>query len=285
MNPDSTDGVKLAIVGELGVTRCSFGVQTFDEAGLRLLGRRHDAKTALRVVKEAADMGFASVNVDLIHGWPGQTAEIQEKDIYILSNLDIHHISNYSLIVEEDAIAGELFRRLSADGAEDGEGERASWDRIECLLEDFGFEHYETSNFGRPGHRCLHNVLTWMGEEYLGIGVAAHSHIGGRRFANVDTVGEYLTRCGGGRSCEAFSEELDPEAKARECAAFWLRLFEGIDVEAFKRRTGYDVFSLYADVLPAFLSRGIMEVAGGGGRLRVAKEYQPVLDAVLADLI
>lgn len=286
LNPDSADDEKLALLRAMGITRCSFGVQTFQPDGLRLLERRHDAETAAAVVARAAAMGFASVSVDLIMGWPGQTPAMLAEDLRRAVDLGIRHLSCYQLILEEDSRSYQKLASLSAGDGEDAA--RRLWDVCEEVMAGGGFEHYETSNYARPGFRCRHNVNTWRGGEYLGLGLAAHSHLGGRRFANTADLGDYLAYAGNPERITAFSEKLEAEAKARETAVFWLRLFDGIEVEAFRRQTGYDLSRLYRRELPALLARGLLEQtrdADGVERIRVPATLQPVLDSILVELV
>ena len=284
LNPDSVDQNKLELLRKYGVNRCSFGVQTFSEQGLRLLGRRHDAATAIGRIGEAKKIGFSSLSLDLINGWPGQTPEEWKEDLRKTVDLGVQHISCYTLILEEGS---KSFAALSALTLEDDSGERARdfWEMTHDILAAAGFVQYETSNFALPGYACQHNVHTWQGKEYLGVGVAAHSYLGGRRFANTDLVDAYLACNFITNACEIYSERLEPEARAKECAVFWLRLFEGIDAVEFKERTGFDFFALYRNELPGLLQQGILECDKNKTRIRISERYQPILDSVLVDLV
>lgn len=285
-NPDSADTEKLLMLRECGINRMSFGVQTFSSVGLALLERRHDRETACRAVTEAVRLGFASVSLDLIVGWPGQSVDMMREDLRRAIDLGVRHISCYQLILEETSGG---YARLSAllDGVDD-EHERRLWDACEEFLESRGFVHYETSNYALPGYQCRHNLDTWRGMDYLGIGLGAHSHVAGSRFANTVDLQRYLEKSADPEAITVFSENLDPVAKARECAVFWLRVFEGIDLAAFARKTGFDFFALYEKESPPLLSRGVLECAENGQGIRyvrVAKRFQPVLDAVLVELV
>ncbi|MDR1536275.1 MAG: radical SAM family heme chaperone HemW [Planctomycetota bacterium] len=284
LNPDSADREKLAILRDNGVNRCSFGVQTFDPAGLSLLGRRHGASLARRALETAAGLGFESLSLDLIHAWPGQTPAAYARDLSLAAGLGVNHLSCYGLSLEPGTV---LAARLEEAGWEKPgeEEELAFWRLGEDFLAERGFEHYETSNFARPGFACRHNLEIWKGGEYLGIGAAAHSHLAGRRFANSGEVRTYLAVLAGGRLPEAFSETLAPREKARECAVFWLRLSAGVDLEEFRARTGFDFLSLYAGELPDLLERGCLVLDPAGKNIRVPPRLQPVLDAILPELV
>ena len=283
LNPDSCDREKLQLLLQYGINRVSFGVQTFNNQGLRLLQRRHSAETARKAVSLAVHMGFSSVNVDIIHGWPGQTDELLLDDLINIVDLEVQHISSYTLIVDADACCYDQYRALLGGDEVDGDRGRRYWEKIENFLENKGFRHYETSNFCRDGYQCLHNVATWRGGEYLGIGLGACSHIEGERFGNTTDINTYIQCSNVKDAVVAYREKLEGEEKARECAVFWLRLFDGVELDAFFTQTGFDFCTLYNDVLPGLLREGILEM--GKGRVWVARRYQPVLDSVLEQLI
>ncbi len=280
VNPDSCTEEKLNILRDSGVNRLSLGVQTFDPAGLRLLKRRHNREQAIRAVKMAKQTGFPAVSIDLINGWPEQTEQCVRDDIETAIQLGIHHLSNYNLILEPSAAEYARYCELLGGEVADEEVGRRNWEIAEELLALRGFIHYETSNFSHPGFQCKHNVMTWKGGEYLGIGLSACSHIAGARRGNTDDFGLYCKDpCG----AAAYSEKLSPKEKAKECAVFWLRLFEGVDLAEFGERTGFEFVELYRGVLDRLVSDGIVAVEGG--KVRVVKEFHPVLDSVLEELV
>lgn len=287
INPDSLDSDKLYLMRQFGINRCSLGVQTFSDDGLILLNRRHDARIAQEKVAMAVAGGFASVSLDLISGWPGQSEKGLEADLRKAVELGVNHLSCYNLMLEEGS---SLRRTMDKRGLkEKNEDEmRRFWDLTESVLEEAGFIHYETSNFARPGFACRHNTNIWKGKDYLGAGSSAHSYIRGRRFANHGDACSYISMIKEKGEAEVFSESLGPESRARECAVFWLRLFEGMDCGEFLERTGFDFMALYSTILPQFVEDKILEIdknPDGGVLVRVKKEMHPVLDAILVDLI
>ena len=284
INPDSASREKLRLLRDSGVNRCSFGVQTFSEKGLRLLGRRHNAAKARKAVETAVLLGFSEISLDLMFAWPGQDKKSFLQDLKQAVSLGITHLSCYQLTLEEDS---RFYNDLSKNNIHEinADHNREFWDTAEQVLREDGFEHYETSNYCRPGHVCRHNVAIWKGGNYLGIGSAAHSHLENRRFANVSDAEKYIAALTEDRLPEVFSETLNPEAKAKECAIFWLRLFEGVEMEEFKTRTGFDFRELYAGTLPGLLERGWLEFSEGGKRIRVGEKHQPILDSILVELV
>lgn len=273
LNPETASSEKLSLLHDHGINRVSFGAQTFSPAGREVLERRHGPEDVFRAVAEAQRVGFRSVNLDLINGWPGQDAEAALEDLRISVDLEIQHISYYALILDDEARAFHKLSNLLKSDYDDKA--REIWDRAEEFLARRGFAHYETSNYARPGFCCRHNVMVWKGGEYLGLGLAAHSHWGGRRFGNLTDLGEYVAR--GGLDVEAFSERLEGKAKARETALFWLRLFAGIDRAEFRHRTGYELSEIYDRFPPG--------VESTADRVWVPPHLQPVLDAILVDMV
>lgn len=287
LNPDSCGEAVLDALLEKGVNRCSFGVQTFDAAGLAFMRRRHDAKTANKAVSMAKQKGAHSVNIDLIAAWPGQTIAVLRDDIARAADLGVTHISCYSMMIEAE---GAFRRSLDEIGMreKDDDEERKFWDTTNELLARSGFVRYEVSNFARPGFECRHNLSIWKGGAYQGVGASAHSYIDGRRFANFDSVDQYIEAIRANASTEQFSECLGKEARARECAVFWLRLTEGVALDDFQKTTGMDFLNLYATELPPLLDAGMLVVSRGeDGKkyVRVPEDYFPVLDSILIELV
>lgn len=285
INPDTITKEKLILLKECGVNRCSFGVQTFSDEGLRLLNRRHTAEAAIKAVKLAQQVGFQSLNIDLINGWPKQTESQLCADIAVAGELEIQHISYYNLIIEDAAAWSQKLRSDLAGPEEEEERGRRFWEILEDRLTEQGFIHYETSNFAQPGHHCRHNVAIWKGGDYQGIGLAAHSHRYGRRFANTSDMEQYLRCSAAPQEIEIFSEQLEPVAKAKETAIFWLRLFEGINLREFKEKTGRNMTELYSKELPFLMKHGALEFDETNNYIRVPQKQQPILDAIIEYLL
>lgn len=287
LNPDSCGESVLDALLEKGVNRCSFGVQTFDSAGLAFMRRRHDAKTADKAVTLAIKKGVRSVNIDLIAAWPGQAISVLRDDIARAVDLGVTHISCYSMMIEEYGKFRQYLDTLGIREKDDDEA-RKFWDTTNDLLARAGFVRYEVSNFAKPGFECRHNLSIWKGGAYHGIGAAAHSYIDGRRYANFDGVDQYIDAMRSGASTERFSERLDETAKARECAVFWLRLTEGVALADFRKTTGIDFLDLYKTELPPLLDSGILVFSrdeDGKQYIRVPEDYFPVLDSILVELV
>lgn len=283
LNPDSVNAAKLAVLRENGINRCSFGVQTFDAFGLSVLERRHTADQAEQAVMLARKAGFEQINIDLIVGWPGQNQDILIKDCRRAIEVGTDHLSCYMLISDENT---EFTKKIEARGLhfQSDMESRETWDVVEAELSG-AFHHYEVSNYAKPGCECRHNLATWKGGEYFGFGAAAHSHVGGSRFANCDSTAEYCHLVLKGESPVVFSETLPPLQKARETAVMWLRLTEGINATEYASRTGFGLDEVYPDILPSLIARGMLEWDGPKATLRVRREWYPLLDTILVELV
>ena len=243
-----------------GVSRLSLGVQSLDDDTLRRLARTHNAAGAAAAVRLARAAGVPSVNIDLIYGLPWQTLASWSDGLDRALETEPDHISLYALMVEE----GTPLATLVARGRWSVPDDDAVADMYEAALPRLaaaGFEHYEVSNWARPGHASRHNLVYWRNEAYLGFGAGAHSYVAGRRFWNVKPVEGYIRRRARRESVVAGSETLPPEARMGETAVLALRLRrEGIDFERFGARFGVDPLRQWGAVFDELAGTGLIEV-------------------------
>ncbi len=174
-NPDDLSPTKLQTWRELGVNRLSVGVQSFDARALTLLGRSHDAGLARDRIGAALDR-FPNLNVDLIYGWPGQTADDWRQDLAEVLALGVPHLSLYCLTFESRTLLGRKSERgLIVPPPDD---DAATFYQIACeILADAGYDHEEVSNWSKPGHSCGHNWLYWQDHHFVGVGAGAHGYL------------------------------------------------------------------------------------------------------------
>src|SRR5438876_3697691 len=225
-NPGSVSARKAALLFKVGVNRISLGVQSWDDALLKILGRDHNAHQAEESFRLLRDAGFSNINVDLMFGLPGQTAEQWEVTLKKTIQLQPQHISAYCLTYEEDT---EFFLRHSCgELRSNADLEAEFFELAMSLLEEAGYEQYEISNYARRGYASTHNRAYWTGEDYLGIGPSAFSTFGMRRWQNVPDYREYIARVLAGRSVIKSTEELTPEMKHTEQIALSLRTRNGV---------------------------------------------------------
>jgi oxygen-independent coproporphyrinogen-3 oxidase len=181
-NPDNVTEELLTTYRAGGVTRLSFGVQSTSAHVLAALGRVHDRANVVRCVELARALAFDSFNLDVIYGGAGETLEDWRRTLVDLVELDPPHVSAYALTVE----AGTPLA-LDPTRHPDDDDQADKYLAAVAALDGAGYEHYEISNWAKPGHECRHNLLYWTMGEYQGIGCAAHSHRDGRRFWNLRT--------------------------------------------------------------------------------------------------
>jgi oxygen-independent coproporphyrinogen-3 oxidase len=220
-NPSTADAEKFAALRAAGFNRLSLGVQALNDADLRALGRRHSAAEALAAYAAARQAGFANVNVDVIFSIPGSSRQRWQHTIRQLLTLAPEHISTYALTIEE----GTRFAQREHHGrlqpvSEDDDAWAYAW--VMETLSAAGYEHYEVSNFARPGYRARHNWGYWYGVDYLGVGLAAHSLLAGRRHWNRRHLRHYIATLETGQDPCAGAEVLDPVTMRHE--RLWLQL-------------------------------------------------------------
>lgn len=225
-NPATFDLAKARLFRDLGVRRVSLGIQSFDPETLRRLGREHDpaqARDAVRLLREA---GIPSINLDLMFSVPGLSAEAWRDTLETAVALEPDHISAYNLTYEEDTEFIERLRRAEFDLDEDRDARQ--FFLAHDVLTNSGFEHYETSNYARPGHESSHNRGYWRGEDYLGLGPSAVSTIDDSRHRNVADTERYVGMISALGHARVEHEALTPEDLRLERLALMLRTRDGV---------------------------------------------------------
>lgn len=265
-NPGTVDAAYLSLLRAGGVNRLSFGVQTFDDALLRRIGRIHTAAEACVAVRQARAAGFRNLSLDLMYGLPGQTRAGLEASVRQALALVPQHISIYGLQVEE----GTAFARAQAAGRlalpSDEESE-AMYDYMTTALPAAGYARYEISNFARPGFESRHNLGYWQDVPYLGVGAAAHSYLDGQRYENPRGIEEYLAALRESGRARREEEPLTRATSMEEFAFLALRTARGIDRARFAARFGCALASVYADAIARMRARGFLEEDAQGVRL------------------
>lgn len=259
-DPASVTLEALAGFRDIGVTRLSFGVQSFQPALLKTLGRLHLAEDGPRVLAWAREVGFTNLNLDLIFGVPGQTLALLEADLTQTFAAEPDHISLYNLTYEE----GTPFFRMKQKGQlqpieEDEEVAMFSLIRERCLAQ--GYRHYEISNFARPGFTSRHNANYWKGGSYLGLGAGAHSFTNtpawGRRWSNERRPQTYIQQALENGRARSTEETLTRSQARGEFLFLNLRQLDGVALAAFMERFGASLFHEFPHVRD-FLAEGLL---------------------------
>jgi len=274
-NPEDLDPERLLDYACAGVNRLTIGVQALDDALLGLMGRPHDAGQAMAAVAAAKRSPVRSVGVDLILGLPGQRRAAALEGIARLADLGVDHLSLYLLEVHEGTRLGKDLARARRTPMDDDEAARLYEEAAE-FLEGRGFEHYEISNFARPGHRSRHNVKYWTDQEYLGFGPSAHSYVGGRRWANTSDLAAYLAL--GGAGCARVEDKRSQRLRAIEALVAGLRLADGVDLGVLRARYGSDFIPPDDAVVGGLAGAGLL--ASESGRLRLTRRGRLVSNEI-----
>ena len=265
-NPDDITSEKLRLFRELGINRLSLGVQSFDEAELRFLGRRHTARQTLAAIDLIRAAGFTNLGLDLMYGLPGQTAATWLKTLETALSFAPEHLSCYQLTImagETPALRTPMARQAARGelSLPDEETQREFFFLTPNFLTARGYLHYEVANFARQGPQagslchycCRHNLKYWTRTPYLGLGPGAHSFDGRRRWWNVSSVQEYCSSLNAGQAPVAEAETLTPEQIRLETLALGFRTREGVSLATIREHPGAD--AMIAELTQAGLVR------------------------------
>ncbi len=282
-DPETVTEEKAAAWVAAGINRVSFGVQSFCDEELQAAGRMHRRADVYRAAAILRAAGIENVSFDLIAGLPKQTRGSWRESLDSLVKLVPEHVSVYLLEVDEGSrLGGEIFRggkRYSA-GDVPSDDDMAEFYETACsVLRAAGYEHYEISNWAKPGFASRHNLKYWRREAYLGFGAGAHSFSGTERWANVHDAAGYVNAVMAGRLPVEQHEVLTAESALEEELFLGLRQLEGIDLERIERQYGVSLDSRFARLTSA----GLIEREGSVARL--APERISVSNEVFVELM
>lgn len=261
-NPKTVDKEKLLVMKESGVNRVSVGVQSFSDNELLKLGRIHTAKDAEDTVMLLKECGFENISIDLMCAIPDQTIESFKYTLNKAFSLSPAHISCYSLILEEGT---PLFceNEMGALVLADEDTEREIYELACSEMEKHGYNQYEISNFAKKGKSSRHNEKYWSCEEYIGVGLSAHSYIDGVRYSNTDDFSSYIK----GEFESGERNVLSKEDKMSEFMFLGLRKTCGVSQEEFSKRFCIDMKKVFEKPLSKFMKMGMIEEENGNFRL------------------
>lgn len=242
-NPGTVSKERAEILKGYGVNRVSMGLQAWQDDHLKRLGRIHTIKEFCKSYELLRKSGIENINIDIMSGLPFQSMEELEETLENVAELKPEHISSYSLIVEEGT---PLWNEVES-GKFELPGEDTEMDmywRTEEILNSFGYNHYEISNYALKGYECRHNITYWKEEEYYGVGAGAHSFVNGERYSNICSINEYIEGINGsGSVCQR--DILKPEDFRSEFMFLGLRMLKGISIKEFKDRFNIDIYDVY----------------------------------------
>ena len=282
VNPGTVDDAKLAVLTGAGVDRVSLGVQSFYQSELDVLERTHAPNNIPEGVQRCRNHGISRINLDLIFGIPGQTLVGWLESIQRAIDLGVEHLACYGLTYEPGTTltaARDSGRLIPCDEALEADMYLAAIDKLTAAA----YEQYEISNFARPGQRCLHNLIYWQNKPYIGVGPSAAGYLNGTRTKNVSSIEGYLRMIEQEGHAVVDSEHLTGPALAAETAMLQLRTNDGLEFEAFLKRTGIDAREAFRSTTGTYAKKGWLTVTDQG--LALTRDGRLMADTIIADLI
>lgn len=277
VNPDDVDSNLVRCLVNNGVNRVSMGAQTFDDERLRWLHRRHSSKQVYEAVDCLRHGGIARISVDLMYGFPNQTAEQWQYDIDEVIKLGVEHVSAYSLMYEEGT---PLYRLLEKHEIKENDEELSllMYNMLVEQLRSAGYEHYEVSNFALPGCRAQHNSSYWNDTPYIGLGAAAHSYNRSVRQWNVSDIDAYMEAINEGR-VPFEQESIDADTHYDDLVTTALRTSDGLDLTMLSAQHQDYLLKM---AQPHLLAK---RMERKGNRIRICENSFMISDMIMSDLM
>ncbi|MDQ1163457.1 oxygen-independent coproporphyrinogen-3 oxidase [Chryseobacterium sp. SORGH_AS 447] len=280
-NPDDLDKNFLKGLSDSVVNRLSIGTQSFFEADLKLMNRAHTANEAEDSIKRAQDFGFENLSIDLIYGSPTSNLEIWKENLYKTIALEVPHISSYALTVEPKTALENWISKGKVMSPKEEEQNREFY-YLSDFLKDRGFEHYEVSNFARPGFYSRHNSSYWKYKEYLGIGPSAHSYNGTDiRSWNVANNQQYIKKLNANLLAKE-EELLSREDQFNEMIMIGLRTIWGVDLESLKGKFDDRILEHFQREIKQKLDEEILVIENN--HLKIPEKHWFMADGIASDL-
>jgi oxygen-independent coproporphyrinogen-3 oxidase len=279
-NPDDVTPEKAAAWKNLGINRLSIGIQSFFEEELRWMNRAHNADQAKACIENSYAAGIDNLSIDLIYGSPLLTDDMWQQNVETAIGYGIKHLSCYALTVEEKT---PLHKNISLQKTIDVDNDKQARQFLQLMewLRNAGYEHYEVSNFAKPGFRSKHNSSYWKGFSYLGLGPSAHSFNGRERRWNIANNNVYIKSINGG-GAEREIEKLTPSQQLNESIMISLRTMEGIDLNKMQMEWGEKERKRIEKDLTKYLRTGLIKMSNDHAQL--TDEGMLRADGIAADL-
>ncbi len=279
-NPGQVNLEMLELLYSLGINRISIGAQSFNDNELECLGRIHNSTAIGKAVHQARQVGFKNISIDLIFAICGSTQKTWQHSLEQAIALYPEHISAYSLTIEPDTPLGKAIEN-GKYSAIDESTDRAMYEQAIEVLSKAGYEHYEISNFAKPGYECRHNIGYWQNRPYIGLGPSASSSTGTCRTRNFSDIKTYVNAVESGQSCVEESISINNKEKVCETAVLNLRTRYGIDIKEFKKFTGQNPCELFAEPIRIHCKQGLLNIEQD--RIFLTAKALPIADYVLCD--
>lgn len=252
VNPGTVSKEKLCRFKEMGVNRLSIGLQAWQNELLQGIGRIHKLNDFLETYKEARKLHFDNINIDLMFGLPNQTLEQIEETLIEIIKLNPEHISCYSLIIEEET---PFYTKYENDELTlpSEEVEREMYSKIKKSLQENGYNQYEISNFSKLGKECIHNLVYWNLDEYIGCGAFAHSYINHNRYKNVESIRDYIKKINNNEKVKLEIHHNTLKDDMEEFMFMGLRKINGVDINEFQKRFNKNIYEVYGKIIDKYL--------------------------------
>ena len=268
VNPDSVSLEKLIEYKNSGINRISIGLQSTKNKLLKEIGRVHNFEQFKQAYNNIKIAGFKNINIDLMIALPNQTLEDVEESLTEIMSLNPSHISVYSLILEDET---KIFKEVKKGNLKlpDDELERKMYWNVKKSLEKNGFMQYEISNFSKPEKESKHNLNCWNQDEYLGIGVSAHSFFNNIRFSNTINLNDYIKNIQNDKYTknQTIHEILSLDERKKEFMILGLRKIKGIEIKKFKEKFGENPIYIFRNQINKLVNENLIEIDGDFIRL------------------
>ena len=280
-NPDDLNKIFLKEISDSPINRLSIGTQSFFEEDLKMMNRAHSASEAESSIKRAQDFGLENISIDLIYGSPTSNMEIWKENLNITIALEVPHISSYALTVEPKTALEKWIENGKIKSPKEVEQNREFF-YMKDFLKDHGFDHYEISNFGKPGFHSKHNSSYWKYQEYLGIGPSAHSYNGNDlRSWNIANNQQYIKKLSLNNLAKE-EEILSQEDQFNEMLMIGLRTMWGVDLNSLKDKFNDKILEHFQNEVKPKIDDGILITEDN--HLKIPEKHWFMADGIASDL-
>lgn len=280
-NPDDLDQTFLKELSHTPINRLSIGTQSFFDEDLKMMNRAHNSGEAESSIKRAQDFGFENISIDLIYGSPTSNFEIWKKNLSKTIELEVPHVSSYALTIEPKTALNTWISQGKIAAPKEAE-QHEEFFYMTDFLKDHGFDHYEISNFGKPGFHSKHNSSYWKYQEYLGIGPSAHSYNGrNERSWNVANNQLYINSLHQNKLAKE-TEILSEKDQFNEMLMIGLRTIWGVDLSSLKEKFSTELLEYFQNEIKNKLEDGILSIENN--HLKIPEKHCFLADGIASDL-
>ncbi|MGB7604349.1 MAG: radical SAM family heme chaperone HemW [Lutisporaceae bacterium] len=281
-NPGTVNGESLKQYKHMGINRLSIGLQAWQPELQKMLGRIHNTKQFLDNLEAACNAGFSNISIDLMFALPDQSLDMWLETVRNVTELDIKHISCYSLKIEEGTPFNKLYKENKLVLPDD-ELDREMYHKAAEILNQRGFKQYEISNFAVPGYECRHNLIYWQNEEYLGVGAGSHSKLNNIRFNNYKSLDTYIQAIKSGIYPVEERIVINKKEDIWETIILTLRLNQGLDIKSFNEKYSVNFMVQYSDIIKRLQQYKLVVL--DGNRLRLTSLGMDLSNSVFIEFM